>query len=67
MNTFINMYLDWVNNYLSVEVFAEHKQISVNLACLIIKEGRILHEINTVGVDGLTTPSKTYFVNKMER
>ncbi len=66
MNTIIDMYLDWVNNYSSVEVFAEHKQISVDLACLIIKEGRILHEIKKGGVDNLTTPSKTYFINKMD-
>tara|TARA_R100000697_G_scaffold123752_1_gene158139 strand:- start:1677 stop:1880 length:204 start_codon:yes stop_codon:yes gene_type:complete len=66
MKSIINLYLDWVNNYLSLEVFAEHNQISIKLASLIIKEGRILHEINTAGIDSLNTPAKTYFINKME-
>ena len=54
-------YLDFKNNYLSVEVFAEHNQISVELATLIIKEGRIKHEINCAGFDSLPTASQKYF------
>lgn len=37
------MYLDWVNNFLTVPVFAEHYGISEKLAELIIDEGRELH------------------------
>ena len=65
MNKFIEMYLDWVNNFLSVESFAAHYSISLDLAILVIKEGRILHELNCSGYDGLDTPKQGYFNNKM--
>ncbi len=59
------MYLDWVNNYLTLEKFAEHHSISFDLAALIIKEGRILHELNCGGFDSLDTPKQEYFNEKM--
>ena len=37
------LYLDWFNNYLSVEVFAEHYQIAVEDAKKIISIGRSIH------------------------
>lgn len=37
------MYLDYFNNYLTIERFAEHNEMSVTLAALIIKEGRAIH------------------------
>ena len=37
-------YLDWFNNYLTVAVFAEHREISVKQANKLLNEGRDLHE-----------------------
>ena len=37
-------YLDWFNNYLTVAVFAEHREISVKQANKLLNEGRKLHE-----------------------
>lgn len=65
MKNFIDMYLDWTNNFLSLEVFAQHYSISVDLATLVIKEGRILHELNCGGYDSLDTPKQNYFDSKM--
>ena len=39
LDKFTTMYLDWVNNFLSVECFAEHYQISVEDAKIIIDIG----------------------------
>ena len=36
-------YLDWVNNYLTLELFAENHEISATLASKIIAAGRIIH------------------------
>ena len=45
MNTILrSMYLNWVNNYLSVEVFAEHNNITVNDAHILIGMGKRYHE-----------------------
>jgi|TARA_R110000824_G_scaffold32819_6_gene105788 hypothetical protein len=38
--TIQEMYLDYVNNYLTVEVFAEHYNIRVQTAHFIINAGR---------------------------
>ncbi len=38
------LYLDYVNDYLTVEVFAEHHGLSVPDASLVIEAGRRLHE-----------------------
>ena len=36
------MYLDYFNNYLTIDKFAEHKQISYYSAQTIINKGRLL-------------------------
>lgn len=42
----IEEYLDYVNNYLTVEKFAEHRGISVEYATSLITEGRTLLKYN---------------------
>lgn len=37
-------YLDFVNNYLTVDVFAEHNEISPEQAGDLLEMGRVLHE-----------------------
>ncbi len=37
------MYLDWVNNFLSVQAFADHHHLSLSLAHTVINEGRTLN------------------------
>ncbi len=39
----LKMYLDWVNNFLTVERFAEYYGLSVEEASKVIDEGRILN------------------------
>lgn len=50
MNTFnqmlINLYLDWVNNFLSYEGFSEYYNLSLEFSKELIKEGKRLHELN---------------------
>ena len=58
-------YLDYLNNFLSVEKFAEYHGISVDLATLLVKEGRIKHEMATVGYDNMDTAKQRYFDAKM--
>ena len=43
-----DLFLDWFNNYLTVEAFAEHIGLSVADAHERIEQGRIIHE-NNVG------------------
>ena len=62
----IDAYLDYVNNYLTLAVFAEHNGISLTLAAIIAKEGRILFEIDNHGWDKLSTENKEYFIKNME-
>ncbi len=38
------LYLDYVNDYLTVEVFAEHHGLSVGDAYLVLQAGKRLHE-----------------------
>jgi hypothetical protein len=38
------MFLDYFNNYLTVELFAEHNELSVTEATSLIEMGRKLHE-----------------------
>jgi len=40
----IDYYLDYVNNYITVGRFAEHKGISDSTAGAMIREGRVLYE-----------------------
>lgn len=39
----IEMYIDWVNNYISIKTFAEHYQISEEEARKAIEKGRQAH------------------------
>ena len=38
------IYLDWVNNFLTVEGFASYYGISIENASKLIEEGRTIHE-----------------------
>ena len=40
------LYLDWVNNFLTLEKFASHYGLSVEDAGLVIHRGRISHQRN---------------------
>lgn len=42
----VNTYLDWVNNFLTVEAFAEHYGLEVAAARTVIETGRNLHNSN---------------------
>ena len=42
------IYLDWVNNFLSVEKFASYYNITVSEANKLIEEGRTIHEQSLV-------------------
>lgn len=42
----MNCALEFTNNYLSIDLFAEHKEISVNYAKALITEGAKQHEKN---------------------
>lgn len=42
------IYLDWVNNFISVEGFASYYGITVEVANKLIEEGRIIHEQSLV-------------------
>lgn len=37
-------YLDWVNNYLTVEKMAEHNELTVEDTAILISLGRLCHE-----------------------
>ena len=39
-----SIFLDWTNNYLTYEKFAEHYEISITRAEELIKEARTIHE-----------------------
>ena len=39
----IEFYLDWVNNYLTVETMAEHHGLDVDDAKTLISMGRYMH------------------------
>lgn len=42
-------YLDYVNNYLTIEVYAEHNGLSIEQARALIKLGEDIHETNVSG------------------
>lgn len=46
LDTFVQMYLDYRNNFLSVEAFASHYGISINVANQIVNAGRTVANIN---------------------
>lgn len=44
-NAFLrNLYLDYANNYLTVEKFAEHNELHVSDAVWLLAKGKELHE-----------------------
>jgi hypothetical protein len=45
LDKFVTMYLDWVNNFISVQRFADHYQISVDTAWKIIEIGHSIGEL----------------------
>lgn len=44
INPVHGMYLDWLNNYVGIDTFAEHYQISTDTAKAIINAGRLIHK-----------------------
>ena len=44
INELTGMYLDWFNNFLTVNAFATHYQLREDTASMVIKEGREMHE-----------------------
>ena len=42
LDQFMAMYLDWINNFLTVDCFAEHYQISAEDAQKVIDTGRMI-------------------------
>lgn len=45
----IDMYLDWVNNFLTLNAFAIYYDLTPSDAQQVINEGRVLHEANCKG------------------
>lgn len=43
-NTLRDEYLEYINNYLTIELFAEHRNLSIYEANIIIDLGRTVHE-----------------------
>jgi hypothetical protein len=41
----IDMYLDYKNNYLTLELFAEHYQIDIDKAIIIINSGKQIYNV----------------------
>jgi len=40
----LDLYLDYVNNFLTIEKFAEHHGMDIVQACCVLREGRLLNE-----------------------
>lgn len=43
VNSLDKMYLDWFNNFLTVEAFASYYRLDVETANRVINEGRKIH------------------------
>jgi hypothetical protein len=43
-NVLITAYLDYVNNYLTIERYAEHNELTVDQATTLVSLGKQLHE-----------------------
>jgi hypothetical protein len=50
MNRFQEMHLDYVNNFLTVDVFAEYYSLTLDQANYVIKSGKQYHEASLVEV-----------------
>ncbi len=44
------MYLDWFNNYLTVDTFAKAYNIEITIANIIINKGREMHNNKYSGI-----------------
>jgi hypothetical protein len=44
----IDMYLDYKNNYLTLELFAEHYQIDIDKAIIIVNSGKHIYNVLSV-------------------
>ena len=44
MNKFQDMYLDWVNNFLTIDAFALYYELTHEQAKYVIESGRKYHE-----------------------
>jgi len=49
MNKFHEMYLDWVNNFLTVDVFASYYNLTLEQAHYVIGSGKQYHESQIEG------------------
>ena len=47
-NTLNEIYLDYFNNYLTIDKFAEHNGITIDMARELIAIGRYIHEGNHI-------------------
>jgi len=45
------LYLDWLNNFLTLERFAEYYGITLEEAAIVINTGRDDHEANVKGLN----------------
>ena len=43
-----NIYLEWTNNYLTIEKFAEHLEIPESHVYAIVEAGRVIHNQRNV-------------------
>ena len=41
---YVYLYMEWFNNFLTIERFAEYYEISIHRAKVIINKGRVLHQ-----------------------
>jgi hypothetical protein len=44
----IDMYLDYKNNYLTLEIFAEHYQIDIDKAIIIVNSGKQIYNVLSI-------------------
>ena len=44
--TLLDLYLDWVNNYLTIAVFAEHRGLTVTEATALLRVAKSCFENN---------------------
>ena len=42
-----DLYIDWVNNFISTDGFASHHDISWNIAAVLIQKGRLSYNTKT--------------------
>ena len=50
--TLTELYLDYINNFLSMAAFAEHYNLTGREAEIVIEAGRELHQLKVTGCEG---------------